>query len=62
MTEEQLPKWAQDRLRAEENMGELRSTATFWEMVLIPLWFGWRLFLFLLFCAIVYLVGKAILG
>jgi hypothetical protein len=63
MTNDKLPKWAQDRLKAEEAMGgPLQTTApiglTVWVFVRLVVTLG----LWVAGCVLVYLVGRAVVG
>lgn len=62
INEKDLPKWAQDRLKAERLMGKPQFNLGFWEGIGIMFGIGLRVGGFLLFCVIVYLIGSCVVG
>lgn len=57
-----LPQWARERLEAEEQMGELESSASPGTLLAGVVVLVLEIALFLAGCAIVYLVGRALIG
>lgn len=62
MTDEKVPRWVQDRMEAQEAMGELQTGASVGDFVGVTLALLFRWSLFVVFCVIVYLIGKALVG
>jgi hypothetical protein len=60
MNNTNLPQWARDRLRAEDQMGTLEDTAPPLAVVGVLIGLSIRLGIFLGFCVMVYLIGRAI--
>jgi len=57
---DELPRWARDRLEAEESMGELETSASPGLVVAGTLVILLRIGLFVAFCALIYLIGRAV--
>ena len=60
--EKRLPKWAQERLQADEAMGEMRSSATAGEAVLGVLLIAFEIGVFIGGCVLVFLIGRCVVG
>ena len=62
MEREKLPRWAQERLDVDEAMGQLEDSAPPGVVVAGTLYIAFCIGLLVLFCVIVYLIGKAVVG
>lgn len=60
MNKSKLPKWAEDRLEAEEEMGSLESSAPLGLTVAVLFVWAVQIGIFIGFCVLVYIIGRAI--